>query len=235
MTQGDVHDNHGTYSAYEYATGKYAMPVTLVPGIPSSDVAGAEVQGTSAAGSTAKQGNPVRIGAKYKATPVTRSDGETSDLVTDINENLKIVEQQAPQYENNTDGVASVAHKPVVSSTYSPTAFSNFGAANNANVKATNAQIFSIEAQNENAAIRYLQIFNLAAAPTDDSSTPIFSWAIPAGTANNPGICERGRDFFGQGGYYLSTGLSWGISVDPDVFDNTGVTAGEHQVNGTYK
>lgn len=88
MTQGDVHDNHGTYSAYEYATGKYAMPVTVVPGIPSAGVAGTEVQGTSAAGSTTNQGYPVRLGAKYKATPATRTDGQTSDLVTDAAENL---------------------------------------------------------------------------------------------------------------------------------------------------
>lgn len=48
-----------------------------------------QVQGTSAAGVTTTQGNPVRGGAKYKATPATRTDGQTADLVTDANENLK--------------------------------------------------------------------------------------------------------------------------------------------------
>lgn len=95
MTQGDVHDNHGTYSAYEYATGKYALPVTVVPGIPSEDVAGTEVQGTSEAGTSTNQGNPVRVGAKYKATAVTRTDGQTADLVTDASENLKTTDATA--------------------------------------------------------------------------------------------------------------------------------------------
>lgn len=171
----------------------------------------------------------------YHTTPSTRTDGQGGPLETDNAGSLLVKETYQPQYEDNTNQVAGVAQKPVVSSTYAPTAFSNFGAASNANVKATNAQLFSIECQNENAAIRYLQIFNKASGPTEDSEVPIFSFPIPAGTAAAPGICSRGRDFFGAAGYYLSTGLSWGISVDPDVWDSTGITAGEHQINGTYK
>lgn len=90
MSQGETHPNQKTVSAYEYEEGKYARPVVLVPGLPSPNVAGVEVQGTSTAGSTSKQGNPVRLGAKYKATAETRADGETADLVTDSAENLKI-------------------------------------------------------------------------------------------------------------------------------------------------
>lgn len=45
--------------------------------------------GGSSSGS-AVAGNPLRVAAVYKATPVTRTDGQQSDLVTDAVENLLI-------------------------------------------------------------------------------------------------------------------------------------------------
>lgn len=134
--------------------------------------------------------------------------------------------------ENLPLDVQGVTQKAVISSSYSGQAFSNFGAATNASVTTVPTMLKSIQAQNENAAIRYLQIFNLAAAPTEDSSVPIFSFEIPAGSGTVPGLCQIGAEFFGEAGYYLSAGLAWGISVDPDVFDAATVTAGEHQING---
>ena len=136
--------------------------------------------------------------------------------------------------EDVDNHVLGTLPKPAISALYSPIAFTNFGTAAKANVKSVPGHIFSIDCQNENAAVRYLQIFNLAANPIDDSSVPLFSFMIPAGSGTTPGIRSFGREFFGEGGYYLPTGLSWGISVDPDVFDETGVTVGEHQINGTY-
>jgi hypothetical protein len=172
--------------------------------------------------------------ANYNATKGTRTDGDPSGLEVDQTGNLLTSNGTLASGEDRTNDTQGVTSKKAISAIYSGTPFVNYGTANNANVKPAAAQLYSIDAQNENAAIRYLQIFNLAAAPTDDSSVPVHSFAIPAGTANNPGIRSIGAEFFGEGGLYLSTGLSWGISVDPDVFDNTGVTAGEHQVNGIY-
>lgn len=149
-----------------------------------------------------------------------------------INPDGTDLDGRASAGENLPLDTQGVTQKPVVSSSYSGQAFSNFGAATNASVTTVPTMLKSINAQNENAAIRYLQVFNLAAAPTEDTSVPIFSWAIPAGTGAAPGIREIGADFFGEAGYYLSAGLSWGISVDPDVFDADAVTAGEHQING---
>lgn len=60
--------------------------------------------GSSAAGSTAT-GNPQRVGAVYKATPATRTDGQTADLVTDANENLKVT--LATALDEDIDSVAS--------------------------------------------------------------------------------------------------------------------------------
>lgn len=174
------------------------------------------------------------ISGEYRASATTYTDGDTTVLQTDVNGNTKTVLATQIAGENLTDDTLGVSQKPVVSSSYSGTAFTDLGALAKDNEKAAAAQLLAIHAQNENAAVRYLQIFNLAADPTDDSSVPVLSFVIPAGSGTAPGITSIGRDFFGEGGYYLSTGFSWGISVDPDVFDETGVTVGEHQVNGLY-
>jgi hypothetical protein len=183
-------------------------------------------------------GNLVEVEVTENGTiPVTfqsASSGDPVDFQFDANDNLLVSQGTLLGGEDLTNNTMVVTPKPVVSSSYSSTAFSNFGAATNAVAKNSAGMIKSIHAQNENAAIRYLQIFNKATGPTEDSEVPIFSFAIPAGTGAAPGIVSIGAEFFGEAGYYLSAGVTWGISVDPDVFDANAVTAGEHQINGTY-
>lgn len=134
--------------------------------------------------------------------------------------------------ENLPLDVLGVAQKPVVASTYSGTAFGSFGTVTNASVTAVPAMLKSIYGSNLSAALVYLQVFNLAAAPTEDSSVPLFSWAIPAGTATQPGIREIGTEFLGESGHYFSAGLAWGVSASPEVFNAGALTAANHVVNG---
>lgn len=170
----------------------------------------------------------------YKDTLPTLYDTETLTFQSDINGNLKITIATAIAGENIAQDTQAVTQKPIVSSGYSGRSFTNFGAASNANVATVPTMIKSIHAHNENAAVRYLQVFNLSAAPTEDTSVPTFSFTIPAGTAAAPGRATIGSEFFGENGFYLSAGLSWGISVDKDNWDSTGVTVTEHIVNGIY-
>jgi len=114
----------------------------------------------------------------------------------------------------------------------SGTAFTNYGAATNASVVAAPAMLRSICCTNISASLVYLQVFNLATGPAEDSSVPLFSWAVPAGTSTQPGIRAVGADELGAAGYYFSTGLAWGISVDADNWDSTGITASNHTING---
>lgn len=112
-------------------------------------------------------------------------------------------------------------------------AFSSFGTVSNASVVAGVARLKSISCSNVSGALVYLQIFNLATAPVEDTSVPIFSWSVPAGTATQPAIRSIDSDELGLDGYHLGTGLAWGISVSPSVWDSTGITASNHVVNGT--
>lgn len=170
----------------------------------------------------------------YRATLPVLYDTETLTFQSDVNGNLKITLATSIAGENIAQDTQAVTQKPIVSSGYSGRSFTNFGAASNANVSTVPTMVKSISAHNENAAARYIQIFNLSAAPTEDTSVPIFSFTLPGGTALIPSVVKIGSEFFGENGFYLSAGLSWGISVDKDNWDSTGVTVTEHIVNGIY-
>lgn len=145
--------------------------------------------------------------------------------------NVPVAEQLAPAYEDNTNGIAGVLQKPVVTNIYSGTAFFA-GDDADVSVKATPGNLLSIRATNENAAVRYLQLHNKASAPTSGESA-VISFIIPGGTAAAPGVITLGADFLGQNGLYFSTGVAVGISTAIGTF--TAATAGECFISGVYK
>lgn len=69
-----------------------------------------QVQGT-AADNAASTGNPVLTGAEYNASAPTYADGDVANNQADVNGNLKVREQYAPGYEDNTANVAKVEHR----------------------------------------------------------------------------------------------------------------------------
>lgn len=144
---------------------------------------------------------------------------------------VPVEEQLAPAYEDNTNGVAGVLQKPVVTNTYSGTPF--FAAADaDVSVKATPGNLLAIRATNENAAVRYLQLHNKASAPASSESA-VISFIIPAGSATVPGEITLGADFLGQNGLYFSTGIAVGISTATGTF--TAATASDCFISGVYK
>lgn len=187
--------------------------------------------GSVAAGG-ADSGNPVKVGGRYSATAPTLDDGDRGDLQLDGNSNLRVTQATALAGEHLALDTLGVTPKPVISSTYSGTVFADFGSNKSASVTVVPSMLKSIRATNVNAAVRYLQVFNLAAAPTEDSSAPVLSIPIPAGSATAPAAVAVGANELGEAGLYLSAGLAWGISASVGVFNADAVTASEHTVNG---
>lgn len=159
------------------------------------------------------------------------SSGYTKSLQVDDNKNLKVTQATQTAGEDLANDIQGVGVKPVVGAVYSGVSF--FAPLNDVDilVKATSGNLLSIATSNINAAIRYLQIHNKATAPSN-GDTPIFSIPVPAGSATVPGVLSLGRDFFGQNGHYLSTGISVGISTTAATF--TGATVTDHVANGTF-
>ena len=137
--------------------------------------------------------------------------------------------------EDLTNNVLGTTDKPVISAAYNPSVSTSFGTQVSVLAKATPGNFLSIYASNISSAVAYLQLFNTTAAPTT-GATPLFSFLIPAGmlgdAANEPGILEIGQDWFRKNGYYMSSGVAWGISNSRGTFSPA--TAGNHTVNLTY-
>jgi hypothetical protein len=165
---------------------------------------------------------------RYKATPVTLTDGDGCALATDVNGNVKTALAGLLAGEDLTLNVLGVMPKPVAGAAYSPSGAGAFQASSVAvSVKSTPGNIKSVYAVNTNAAARWLLVFNKASAPASND-VPIFSFYIPATT----GVVEIGSEFFGEGGFYMSAGIAIGISTDGTK--QAAATATDHTLNYTY-
>jgi hypothetical protein len=94
--------------------------------------------------------------------------------------------------------------------------------------KAAAGQLYSVYATNVNAAVRYLQIYDVNGSP---SGTPIFSFPIPAGTAASPASVIIDNPF-GPNGYYFANGITWAISTTNGTY--TAGTPSDHNLNLVY-
>lgn len=189
-----------------------------------------QIQGT-AADNAASVGNPVKVGGRYESGTDTYADGDVGDLHIDENGNLKTTLATSVAGENITQDVLGTNSKPVVSSTYSGTGFMAPLNDVDISVKGSAGNILSLTCSNINAAVRYLQVFNKATAPAA-SDVPVFSFVIAAGTSTAPAIREIGKEFFGEGGHYLSSGVAIGVSTVAGSF--TAATTTDHTINGTF-
>lgn len=171
------------------------------------------------------------IASEYRASATTYTDGDATVLQSDVNGNLKDTLATLVAGEDLTNNVLGTLPKPAASSTYSASRFGIFGTDVDLSVKASAGNLFSIVASNINAAVRYLQVHNKASAPSS-GNTPVLSLPIPAGSATVPGYLTLGREIFGEGGSYLSTGIAIGISTAEATF--TAATTTDHDFYGEY-
>lgn len=97
------------------STSTAGKPGVIVLNPDGSNVGNAATQGTGATyvqGGTASGGsnisNPVKVGFVYNATQPTVTTGQVVDGQADANGNQRVVEQYAPAYEDNVNGIAKV-------------------------------------------------------------------------------------------------------------------------------
>jgi hypothetical protein len=131
-----------------------------------------------------------------------------------------VVEQLAPQYEDNANGIALVLPKPLAVATYCASVNTNKGVANAANIKNAPGNLFSVYAYNTNGAARFLFFVDSAGAPVAGSASLICPVLIPAGAQ-----VYVGESDFGQGGINFPTGI--GLAFMTTVGGGTLATAGE--------
>jgi hypothetical protein len=86
--------------------------------------------------------------------------------------------------------------------------------------KTSAGNLYSVFVVNQNAAIRWLQFFDAAAAPTG-GAVPLFSYPIPAS-----GSLLLGNTYYGPKGLPFVNGLVFAVSTTPATY--TAATPANH-------
>lgn len=196
---------------------------SIIPGTTATSLGKAE----DAAHSSGDVG--IEILAKRTDTPA-QSAGTDGDYSTVNNDNLGHLwsrEGYAAVAEDNTNGVIAQAIKPLATSTYSWTLFTNFGANTTLNVKASSGNVKSLYCHNSNAAARYIQLHNTATTPAG-AAVPLMTFLIPAA-----GSVLIDGSFLGDNGYNFSTGIAFAYSTTEGTY--TAATAGEQFTQIMFK
>lgn len=111
----------------------------------------------------------------------------------------KTGDQFAPQYEDNTLGVAYGMRRPVPSATSADSSDVSAALEASSVTKATPGRVYSVDFYNGNAAARWFQLFNSATVPAD-TTVPILSVYVGIGQSVH---------LAWENGLYCSSGISW--------------------------
>lgn len=196
-------------------------------------------QGNAASGD-ADFGNPVKVGARYNSVQPSLSDGQRTDLQTDSRGALYVdffnptdgagMRWVAPSdgHANTIVGFAATARAMAFNGTTwdrqsKATAVARLpsaAATTNATVgKASAGTVYTIEAMNTTAAVKYLKLYNKATAPTVGTDTPFRTIALaPSNT--------RSVVHF-PNGLYLNAGISFALTGAAADADATVLVAGD--------
>lgn len=98
---------------------------------------------------------------------------------------------------------------------------------NATSVKAKPGKVLGWKLSNINAAVRYLKLYDLAAAPTVGTSTPKLTIAIPPASAE----CSV---YLGEDGLAFATGIAFAVVTGLADSDTTAVAAAEIGINLFY-
>jgi hypothetical protein len=90
----------------------------------------------------------------------------------------------------------------------------------------------SITVTSQNAAMRYLQLFDTTTALAG-GETPLVAYPINPGSSTNLSNISLGEPDFGPNGLYFDKGLIWAVSTTLATY--TAATAADHTVNGFYQ
>lgn len=169
----------------------------------------------------------VLVGVLYNASPTARTEGQYGPPQGDIQGNVKVTQGTMLAGEDTTNNVLATVLQPMAVNTHAASVGSQMATSQPYYVaKAAAGTLYSITGYNANAATRYIQVHNLAVAPTSTSSVPLFTFPVPSGQAFSLDLTPYG--------VYNSTGITVAISSAGNVYNNTGVVAADLLVTVVY-
>ncbi len=161
--------------------------------------------------------NPLDISGTIIVTPVTgqKTMANSAPVVIASDQSAVPVTQALPA---------------APSAALAPSLYTNWGVDATHNVKASAGNVVGVMSTNINAAVRYLQLHNTATVPAG-GATPLRSWVIPSGTAQQPAILAISREYFANSGYF-PTGIAFAFSTTQATY--TAATAADHSIEVEY-
>lgn len=134
-----------------------------------------------------------------------------------------------PAIPTGSNVIGKINHAAAVGDGATPYKLTSAASTNATSVKGSAAKLYGIQVYNNNAAVRYLKIYNKASAPTVGTDTPIKVIHIPgntAGAGSNVPIPSVGIS--------LATGLAFAITTGIADSDTGAVALNEITVNLDY-
>ena len=157
----------------------------------------------------------------YHAAPAARTEGQAGPLEVDASGNLRVVEAVAPQYEDNTAGVAWMHTRPTASAT-NPISVDVSAALEAATVsKASPGRFYRARGRVDKSigtADRWILVMNASSVPGDGAVTILTSIKIPHVTGTDSFF-----DIDIPQGLYASTGIVVGASLTEFTKTESGV------------
>lgn len=97
---------------------------------------------------------------------------------------------------------------------------------NATSIKTRSGTVYGVTANNVNAAVRYLKLYNKASAPTVGTDTPVMTIALPPAQVTTVPFPV---------GVEFGTGIAFALTTEATDAGSTAVSASEHVVHVFYK
>lgn len=189
-------------ATYSYLAGGSSDITSITPGTGATNLGKAED-----AAHTSGDTGVMSLGVRKDTAVALAADSDYQPPIFNSTGHQWVAEGFAPNYEDQTNGVAATAQKPLAVATYDWSKFKNLGANATLNVKASTGNVFSLYCHNINAAARYIQLHDTATVPAG-AAVPIYTFLVPAG-----GTVLIDGMFFGQNGANFPTGIAFAFST----------------------
>jgi hypothetical protein len=198
---------------------------------------GVVAQGPTASGTTLL-GNPMLMGGTFTTTLPTVTTGQVVNFQTTARgEQLVALSSGGTAAAIKAASTAAAAtdpalvvslspNSPIVLPTPSTSIISSAATTNATSIKASAGTLYNVVANNTGAAVAYVKLYNLAAAPTVGTSVPALTIPVPAGgSVSVP---------FGATGARFATGIALAITNLGTDADATAVAAAQVKVITSY-
>ena len=208
------------FSSPVFLADKETFPLLLT----SAGLLRTSSEGAVASGA-ADSGNPVKVAGVYNSALPTFANGQRAQLQTGTRGslNVSLLPSDGATPISDANGLY-VVPRPVIAGGM---AKARIVTGTTGTIKASAGQLYAITAYNSNAAVRYLQLYNKASAPTLSTDTPVMTIPLLGASVRDITLNDHGSEF--------TTGIAWAYTTDDVAIPTTAGTSAELHFTAHFK